>query len=36
MTHIAILDVDEKGNNATWLDHVTDEDYAGAPPIDGA
>jgi quercetin dioxygenase-like cupin family protein len=35
MTHIAILDVDEKGNNATWLDHVPDEDYAAAPPIDG-
>ena len=30
MTHIAILDVDEKGNNATWLDHVSDEDYAAA------
>ena len=28
MTHIAILQVDAEGNNATWLDHVTDEEYA--------
>ena len=34
MTHIAMLDVDEKGNNATWGEHVTDEEYAAAPPID--
>ena len=27
MTHIAMLDVDEEGNNATWLEHVTDEEY---------
>jgi len=30
MTHIAMLDVDDQGNNATWLDHVTDEEYAAA------
>jgi quercetin dioxygenase-like cupin family protein len=30
MTHLALLDVDEKGNNATWGEHVTDEEYAGA------
>ena len=34
MTHIAMLDVDEKGNNATWGPHVTDEEYGAAPPID--
>ena len=34
MTHIAMLDVDDKGNNATWGDHVTDEEYAAAPPIE--
>ena len=34
MTHIAMLEVDEKGNPATWGDHVTNEDYAAAPPID--
>ena len=31
MTHLALLDVDEEGNAATWLDHVTDEEYAAAP-----
>ena len=36
MTHIAMLEVDEKGNNATWLDHVSDAEYAAAPPIDEA
>ena len=33
MTHIAMLQVDDEGNNATWGDHVTDEEYAAAPPI---
>ena len=33
MTHIAMLQVDEDGNNATWLEHVTDEEYGAAPPI---
>ena len=36
MTHIAMLDVDDKGNNATWGDHVSDADYAAAPSIGGA
>ena len=35
MTHIAMLDVDEKGNSATWGDHVSDTEYA-APPIEEA
>ena len=35
MTHIAILQVDAEGNNATWLEHVTDEEYAAAPRVDG-
>jgi quercetin dioxygenase-like cupin family protein len=30
MTHTAIQEVDETGNPATWLEHVTDEEY-GAP-----
>jgi hypothetical protein len=34
MTHIALLQVDEDGNNAIWLEHVTDEEYGAAPPID--
>ena len=33
MTHIAIVEVDEDGNPATWGDHVTDEEYAQAPSI---
>ena len=35
MTHIAMLQVDEDGNNATWGDHVTDEEYGAAPPVGG-
>jgi quercetin dioxygenase-like cupin family protein len=27
MTHIAIVQVDDEGNSATWLEHVTDEEY---------
>src|SRR5437899_8363142 len=36
MTHLAMLDVDDKGNNATWGDHVSDVDYAAAASIGGA
>src|SRR5258705_2867988 len=36
MTHIAMLDVDDKGSNATWGDHVSDAEYAAAPSIEGA
>jgi quercetin dioxygenase-like cupin family protein len=28
MTHLAMLEVDDEGNPATWGDHVTDEEYA--------
>ena len=31
MTHIAMLEVDDAGNSATWGDHVTDEEYNAAP-----
>jgi quercetin dioxygenase-like cupin family protein len=31
MTHIAMLDVDEKGNNATWGPHVSESEYAATP-----
>jgi quercetin dioxygenase-like cupin family protein len=34
MTHVAMLETDDEGNAATWGDHVTDEEYAAAPPID--
>src|SRR5882762_3199389 len=36
MTHIAMLDVDDKGSNATWGDHVSDAEYSAAPSIEGA
>ena len=35
MTHLALLQVDDEGINATWGDHVTDDEYAAAPAIDG-
>ena len=35
MTHIAMLEVDDAGNSATWGAHVTDDEYAGAPSVDG-
>ncbi|HKV86758.1 MAG TPA: cupin domain-containing protein [Candidatus Dormibacteraeota bacterium] len=31
MTHLAMLEVDDKGNSATWGPHVTDDEYAKAP-----
>jgi quercetin dioxygenase-like cupin family protein len=33
MIHLAIVDVDDEGNAAVWGEHVTDEEYAAAPPI---
>ena len=33
MTHMAMLQVDDEGNSATWGDHVSDEEYAQAPAI---
>jgi quercetin dioxygenase-like cupin family protein len=35
MTHLAMLQVDDEGNSATWGDHVSDEEYRLAPAIDG-
>ena len=31
MTHIAMQQVDEEGNAASWGEHVTDEEYGAAP-----
>jgi quercetin dioxygenase-like cupin family protein len=31
MTHIAMLEVDDEGTTADWLDHVTDEEYGQQP-----
>jgi quercetin dioxygenase-like cupin family protein len=33
MTHIAMLQTDEKGNSATWGEHVSDEQYGAAPAV---
>jgi quercetin dioxygenase-like cupin family protein len=35
MTHIAMLEVDDDGKPATWGDHVTDDEYAAAPLVEG-
>jgi quercetin dioxygenase-like cupin family protein len=35
MTHLAMLDVDEEGNAATWGDAVTDEEYSAAASVEG-
>ena len=34
MTHLAMLEVDDEGTPATWGEHVTDEEYEAAPPIE--
>ena len=35
MTHIAIQQADAHGAVVSWGDHVTDDEYAGAPAFDG-
>jgi quercetin dioxygenase-like cupin family protein len=30
MTHLALLEVDDQGTNATWGEHVTAEEYSAA------
>ncbi|HMD56679.1 MAG TPA: cupin domain-containing protein, partial [Solirubrobacteraceae bacterium] len=35
MTHIAMLDVNDDGDSATWGEHVTDDEYASALNTDG-
>jgi len=34
MTHLSLVEVDDEGTSATWGDHVTDDEYQAAPPID--
>jgi hypothetical protein len=34
MTHLAMLEVDDEGNAATWGAHVSGEEYAAAPVAD--
>ena len=33
MTHLAMLQVDDEGNAASWGDHVTEREYEAAPSI---
>jgi len=33
MTHLAMLEVGDDGNPATWGAHVTDEEYGAAPAL---
>jgi len=35
MTHLAMLEVDDQGNPAAWGAHVSDDEYAAAPAIEG-
>jgi quercetin dioxygenase-like cupin family protein len=35
MTHVAMQQADDQGNIAAWGDHVSDEEYAQAPALDG-
>ena len=34
MTHLAMQQVDDQGNPVIWGEHVTDEEYGAAPPLD--
>ena len=34
MTHLALQQVDDQGNAANWLEHVTDAEYSTAPPTE--
>jgi len=34
MTHLAMLEVDEHGNAATWGAHVTDAEYGATPAVE--
>ena len=34
MTHLAMVQVDEEGNSATWGAHVTDEEYGAVAATD--
>jgi hypothetical protein len=34
MTHIAMQEADDQGSPVAWGEHVTEEKYGAAPPID--
>jgi quercetin dioxygenase-like cupin family protein len=33
MTHLALHETGDDDQDAAWGDHVTDEEYAAAPPV---
>ena len=35
MTHLAIIEVDNEGNGATWGPHVSDAEYGAVPQMTG-
>jgi quercetin dioxygenase-like cupin family protein len=35
MTHTAMVQVGDDGTPATWGEHVSDDEYGAAPPIEG-
>ena len=35
MTHMAMQEADDEGSPVAWGEHVSDEEYGAAPPIDG-
>src|ERR687888_949394 len=34
MTHLAMLEVDDEGDSAKWGEHVSDDEYSAAPPVE--
>jgi len=34
MSHLSIVDVDDKGNSATWGAYVSDDEYRAVPAVD--
>jgi len=36
MTHLSLVEVDDKGNSSTWGAHVSDEEYAAPRKIEDA
>jgi quercetin dioxygenase-like cupin family protein len=33
MAHLAMQEADESGNAVSWAEHVSDDEYAAAPPV---
>jgi hypothetical protein len=35
MTHLSMVEVDDKGNSATWGAHVSEKEYGGSTSLAG-